>query len=210
MNNVFGKNLRHLRVKKGLEQLELAQLLGRKSSSSVSEWEKGRYTPKSGTLSDIAKIFNVSLQDLMNENLTEETPVNMIPASPKTVQVPILGVIACGDPIIAEENISGYRNESPDNLPAGNVYYVEAKGNSMEPTIPDGSYVLIREQPDVEYGQIAAVIMNDDSEVTLKRIKKQGDLIMLVPDNSDHEPYIVTESNPARILGRAVQFTQDL
>lgn len=210
MSSLFSKNLRHLRLKKGLEQLELAQLLGRKSSSSVSEWEKGSYTPKTGLLSDMARIFNVSLHDLMNKDLTEEKPSNLIPVSPQSVPVPILGAIACGDPITAEENISGHRNESPDSLPSGNVYYVEAKGNSMEPTIPDGSHVLIREQPDVEYGQIAAVLVNDETEVTLKRVKKQGDLVMLVPDNSDHEPFIITKNNPAKILGRAVRFTQDL
>ena len=55
-----------------MEQLELAQLLGRKSASSVSEWERGTYTPKAGVLSDIARIFNVSLSDLMNKDLTDE------------------------------------------------------------------------------------------------------------------------------------------
>lgn len=55
-----------------MEQLELANLLGRKSSSSISEWERGKYTPKSGLLSDIAAIFNVSLTDLMEKDLTLE------------------------------------------------------------------------------------------------------------------------------------------
>jgi len=73
MNNYFPSNLRFLREKRGMEQLELAQLLGRKSASSISEWERGTYTPKAGVLSDIARIFNVSLSDLMNKDLTDET-----------------------------------------------------------------------------------------------------------------------------------------
>ncbi len=72
MNNYFPSNLRFLREKRGMEQLELAQLLGRKSASSISEWERGTYTPKAGVLSDIARIFNVSLSDLMNKDLTDE------------------------------------------------------------------------------------------------------------------------------------------
>ncbi|EIQ82639.1 UNVERIFIED_CONTAM: helix-turn-helix transcriptional regulator [Streptococcus canis] len=68
----FASNLKYLRLKKNMEQLELANLLGRKSSSSISEWEKGKYTPKSGLLSDIAAIFDVSLTDLMEEDLTLE------------------------------------------------------------------------------------------------------------------------------------------
>ncbi|XHV37769.1 helix-turn-helix transcriptional regulator [Streptococcus dysgalactiae subsp. equisimilis] len=69
----FASNLKYLRLKKNMEQLELANLLGRKSSSSISEWEKGKYTPKSGLLSDIAAIFDVTLTDLMEKDLTLES-----------------------------------------------------------------------------------------------------------------------------------------
>ena len=80
----------------------------------------------------------------------------------------------------------------------------------MSPTIPDNSFVLIREQPSVEYGEIAAVLVNGDTEATLKRVKKQGDIIMLIADNTDYPPYIITESNPARIIGKAIQVSVDL
>lgn len=208
MEAKFSSNLKHLRTQKGLEQLELAHMLGRKSSSSISEWEKGTYTPKSGILSDIARIFNVSLEELMNSDLTK--PNNIKKTSPQTVRIPILGTIACGDPIIAEENINGYRYESPDNLPSGDLYYLEASGDSMEPTIPNGSYVLIREQSEVEYGEIAAVLVNGESEATLKKVVRQGETVMLVPINSSYEPIIITKDNPARIIGKAIRFTQDL
>ncbi|WP_195229144.1 helix-turn-helix domain-containing protein [Lactococcus lactis] len=71
--NYFAINLKYLRQKNNMEQLELANLLGRKSSSSVSEWEKGKYTPKVGVLNDIAKIFSIPLSKLMNENLSEQS-----------------------------------------------------------------------------------------------------------------------------------------
>lgn len=137
-------------------------------------------------------------------------PSNINSVTPTTIKIPIIGTIACGDPILADENIIGYRNEHADNLPNGELYYVKAKGNSMEPTIPNGSFVLIREQPEVEIGQIAAVLVNDESDVTLKRVKKQGNLTILVPDNPNHEPMILTKDNPARILGRAMRYSQDL
>lgn len=210
MNNIFGENLKYLRKKNDIEQLELAKMLGRKSASSISEWEKGSYTPKMGVLSDIARIFNVPLQDLMSTELSKKGFENYQAAEPSTVKIPVLGEIACGDPILVAENVSEYRLESPDRLPAGELYYVKAKGDSMEPTIPDGSYVLIREQPEVENGEIAAVLLNDDTEVTLKRIKKQDGLVLLVPENSSYEAHIITENSPAKILGRAIRFTQDL
>ncbi|MDQ0159008.1 LexA family protein [Alkalibacillus salilacus] len=208
MSNVFSKNLRYLRNKKDMDQDELAKLLGRKSSSSISEWEKGTYTPKSGVLSDIAKIFNVNLEDLMNEDLTKET--SNIKNITKITPIPILGKVSCGDPIDAEENIKGYTYELPDTLPVGEFICLETVGDSMHPTIPEGSNVIIRKQPDVESGEIAAVLLNGDLEATLKRVKKQKNNIVLIPDNSDHDPIIVNEEYPAKIIGKAVKFTQNL
>ena len=69
---MFSKNLSYLRNKHGMEQLDLALALGRKSPSSISEWERGKYTPKIKTLAEIATIFNVDLDDLMNKDLTRE------------------------------------------------------------------------------------------------------------------------------------------
>ena len=68
---MFANNLRYLREKHGMDQIDLAMKLGRKSSSSVSEWEKGKYTPKIGVLNDIAEIFGVSITDLMNKDLSD-------------------------------------------------------------------------------------------------------------------------------------------
>lgn len=206
--NYFSKNLKYLRKKNGVEQMQLAEHLGRKSSSSISDWEKGKYTPKTGTLNEIAKYFHVSLSELVEEDLSK-IPSNVSSVS-KTIPIPILGTIACGEPITAEENIEGYREEVSDFLPGGNLFYLKTKGDSMTPTIPLGSYVLIREQPEVEDGEIAAVLVNGDTEATLKRIKRQGDIVMLVPDNSDYQPYIITEDNPAKILGKAIKFSADL
>ncbi|MDT3394570.1 MAG: S24 family peptidase, partial [Bacillota bacterium] len=127
-----------------------------------------------------------------------------------TISIPILGEIACGNPITAVENISGYVEEPSDNLPSGTLFYLKAKGHSMEPTIPDNSNVLIREQPNVEDGEIAAVLVNGDTEATLKRVKHQGNLVILMPDNQAYNPFIVTPDNPARVLGKAIRYTTDL
>ncbi|MBZ5969512.1 XRE family transcriptional regulator [Leuconostoc gasicomitatum] len=67
---MFANNLKYLREKQNMDQMELAIKLGRKSSSSISEWEKGKYTPKIGVLNDIAEIFGVSITDLMNKDLS--------------------------------------------------------------------------------------------------------------------------------------------
>ncbi len=208
--NYFSSNLKYLREKNGMEQIDLAKRLGRKSSSSVSEWEQGKYSPKAGTLSDIATIFGVTLSDLMERDLSKELPSNLIEIKPNFIKVPILGKIACGEPLLVAENIEGYTYEPVDSIPSGNVFSLVAKGDSMEPTIPNGSIVLLREQSDVENGEIAAVQLNGDTEAVLKRVKKQGDSIFLISDNQKYMPIIVNEQNPARIIGKAISYKVQL
>lgn len=69
---MFSQNLKYLRNKHDMEQIDLAHKLGKKSASSISEWEKGKYTPKMKTLKDISDIFNVSINDLMSIDLSEQ------------------------------------------------------------------------------------------------------------------------------------------
>lgn len=70
--NMFAQNLRYLRESHNMEQIELAERLGKKSSSTISEWEKGKYTPRIGVLNDISEIFKVSISDLMNTDLSNQ------------------------------------------------------------------------------------------------------------------------------------------
>lgn len=205
----LGDRIKKARLDRGLTLLEVAERLG-KTEATIQRYESGNIKNlKNDTIEDLASVLNVSPAYLMGWD-TNFIPTNIISLSPTTVKIPILGKIACGDPITAEENLIGYRYESPDLLPSGKLIFLQAKGDSMEPTIPNGSYVLIREQPDVENGEIAAVLVNGDTEATLKRVKKQGDTVFLMPENPRHEPYVITSDNPARILGKAIRFTQDL
>ena len=205
----IGDRIKKARLKKGLTLIEVAEKLG-KTEATIQRYESGNIKNlKNDTIEELAVVLNVSPAYLMGWD-TSALPSNTIPFSPATVKIPVLGIIACGDPITAEENLVGYRYESPDNLPNGKLIYLQAKGDSMEPTIPNGSYVLIREQPEVENGEIAAVLINGDTEATLKRVKRQGDTVFLMPDNPKYEPYIITADNPARIIGKAIRYTQDL
>ena len=205
---MFSKNLKYLREKHGMEQIELANLLGRKSSSSISEWESGKYSPKIGVLSQIASIFHVELDDLMNKDLSFK-PSNLIPIK-QTKLIPVIGSIACGSPIFAEQNVIDTVAFPVELLPSGEVFFLKAYGDSMEPDIKDGSYVMIRKQEDVENGEIAAVLLNGDEDSTLKRVRKMGNTILLEAINDAYEPYLVNEENPARIIGKAVKVLNDL
>ena len=203
LSKYVGSQIRRLREQHGWDQEKLAGKLNT-SRVSISRYESGLRKANQDTLFDLADIFNVSINEFFPR------PENIKPISPNIKKVPILGQIACGDPITAEENIEEYRETVADMLPSGNLFYLKAKGESMSPTIPDGAYVLIREQPDVEDGEIAAVLVNGDTEATLKRVRRQHDVSMLLPDNSDFEPIVLSEDYPGRIIGKAIKFTTDL
>ncbi|TWL93697.1 LexA repressor [Bacillus licheniformis] len=204
LKEIMASNLKKQLKRKGISQTMMARDLNI-PEMTVSNWVKGKTYPRPDKIQLMADYFGIT-----RTQLTEESPSNLTPLAPQTVPIPVLGTIACGEPILAEENVTEYMYESPDQLPSGNLFYLKAKGTSMEPTIPDGSYVLVREQPEVENGAIAAVLVNGDTEATLKRIKRQGDMVILMPDNPNYSPFIITPDNPARIIGQAIQFTQKL
>lgn len=219
-----GIRLKQLMLEKGLKQVDvinrsknLQKELGIKlGKSTLSQYVNDVQSPDQDRIYLLAKFFDVSEPWLMGFDVPKErvpdnerTTKNLLPVS-QLVKIPVLGEIACGEPILAEENISDYREEVADTLPTGNLFYLHCKGDSMAPTIPNNAYVLIRQQPDVEDGEIAAVLVNGDTEATLKRVKRQGNLVMLMPDNQSYDPYIVTPDNPARILGKAIKMSADL
>lgn len=206
-----GNRIRQRRLELGLSGEEVGKMLG-VNKTTVYRYEKGEIDKMP---IEVVEKLSVALRTtpdvIMGWNTDASTPTNLIPINRASiVSIPILGTIKCGQPILAEENITGYREELSDRLPSGNLFYLRSQGDSMLPTIPEGSLVLIREQPTVEYGEVAAVLVNGDTEATLKRVKKQGDIVMLIADNPDYPPYVITKDNPARIIGKAVLVSTEL
>lgn len=201
---IVGENLSKLLEAKGKTQADLARELGI-AETTVSSWVKGKKYPRIDKQQLLADYFGVTRSDI-----TEKKADNVLLITPKVQRIPLLGAIACGDPITAEQNIEKYMYEFSEGLPKGNLFFLEAKGDSMEPTIANGSYVLIREQAEVENGEIAAVLVDGDNFATLKRIKKQGNVVVLMPDNNNHEPIIVTGEVSVRIIGKAIRVIKNL
>lgn len=200
---VLSDNIKKFMEQHGVERAKMADDLNVKYTT-LTDWINGNTYPRIGSIEKIANYFNVEKSDLI-----ESRPSNVIPIT-KTVKIPLLGEIACGDPILAEENIEEYIDEPVNYLPSGNCFYLRAKGESMKPTIPNGSKVLIRQQDDVEDDEIAAVLLTDDNEATLKRIKRVNGVMFLMPDNTEFKPIIISPENPARILGKAIRYTSEL
>ena len=210
----FGDVLKALRLRRGFTQEDVAN--GTQLSKSViSMYETGSRKPSFEVLEAIADFFNVDMNTLTDTKPMDAQPSastdlpnipNIFPL--KTKKVPLLGTIAAGTPIYAEENFDGYR-ESTEDVHAD--FCLKIKGDSMiGARINDGDIVFIRKQPDVENGEIAAVLL--DGEATLKRVYKKNGALVLQAENPKYAP-IVCSAKPCdefRILGKAVAYLHDL
>ena len=219
--------LKELRIEKGISMMEVAKQLGMPYTTYVN-YEKGIREPNSETLILLANYFHVSIDYLIgnvndplfhldNRRILAEinsyedssetqyvSVVNLLPV-PQLRKVPLLGAIACGEPILAAENIED-EVDMPSHISAD--FALRCKGDSMiNARIFDGDIVYIRQQDIVDNNDIAAVLIGE--EATLKRVRLFEDHIVLEPENPKYRPFVYwnEEMNDVRILGKAVAFT---
>ena len=211
-------NLKLLREKKGVSQQAVADYL-EITRQAYSNYENGKRQADYETLLKLGEFFNVSIdyllnkekEPLKNERLSIDNISSEIPYS-SARYAPILGTIPAGAPVLAVEDIEGYATV-PYNDDA-DYFYLRVNGESMKGAgIQTGDLVLIRRQPCADDGQIVACRVNGD-EATLKRYKRQGNTVLLLPENPDFEPRIVPirdfETGAAEIIGVALEFRRTL
>lgn len=198
--------LKQRRKELGLTLAQIADLMG-VAEATVQRWESGNIkTIRHDKISKLADVLKVNPASLMGweEAPVQDLPANIIPM-PEMRKIPVVGSIACGAPILAEEHIEGHV-DIPSNIHAD--FALTCKGDSMiNARIFDGDVVYIRQQATVENGEIAAVLI--DTEATLKRVRLHDDRIILEPANPLYDPLVfrAEEMNNVRILGKAVAFT---
>lgn len=201
------ENIKHLREKRGLSQDSLAEKVGYKDRSSIAKVEAGLVDLSQTKISAFARALGVTPAQLMGIDdapTAPNPPSNLLPM-PKTYKVPLLGTIACGEPILAVEECEE-AVEIPEKINAD--FALRCKGDSMiNARIFDGDIVYIRAQKNVENGQIAAVRIND--EATLKKVYLYNSRIVLRAANPlyDDLEYEGAYLNEIEILGKAVGFT---
>ena len=194
----FSDVLAYLRKRANMSQQQLADAT-RLKRSALGMYETGKREPDFETLEILADFFNVSMDVLTGRTTNESsTPFHL-------TMVPRVGSIACGEPILAEQNIESY-DAVPDFVNCD--FTLVCKGDSMiNARICDGDIVCIKQQPEVENGQIAAVQVGEDS-ATLKRVRYLDGGIALWPENPAYAPMIFTGNDVSkiRILGLATHF----
>lgn len=201
-----GQRMKNRRKAIGLSAEKVAEILG-VSPATIYRYENGDIEKVPGDrLGPIASALQTTPAYLMGwtDGDRDALPANVIPM-PEMRNIPLVGTIACGEPILAEENIEEYIS-IPKHIKAD--FALTCKGDSMiNARIFDGDIVYIRQQDTVENGEIAAVLI--DNEATLKRVRLFDDHISLEPENPMYKPFVYwnEEMNNVRILGKAVAFT---
>ena len=155
----------------------------------------------------MAEYFGIEKSALLED--PDRLPAGAIPYQKRPTQpVPIVGVVSCGVPLLAEDNIEGYYETSLQDITTGEIYFwLRAKGDSMiNVGIHEGDLLLIRQQNDVDSGDIAVVSINSD-EATLKRIIKKENAIILQPENPSYETkiFVGEEMISVHIRGRLMK-----
>lgn len=204
----IGDRIKQRRKELGLTADEVADRLG-VDRSTIFRYEKGAINKvPSDTLAKLATILRTSPVYLLGLSDKQVLPSNILPISTK--KIPLLGEIACGVPIYANEDRESYIEVSTD-IHAD--FCLKAHGDSMiNARIQDGDIVFIRKQPMVDNGEIAAIIINDDA--TLKRVfyyPKKGQLV-LQAENPAYPPLVYSgeDINSITILGKAIAFQSDV
>ena len=202
------ERIKYLREERGMSRQELAEKVGYKTASAVNKIELGLRDINQSKIVEFAKALNTTPSYLLGDDQFNIFSIPNIIPIPKMKQIPLLGTIACGEPITAVENIETYITvDSKANVD----FAFKCKGDSMiNARIFDGDIVYIHSQPDVENGEIAAVLINN--EATLKKVHKYPNKLVLSPCNPMYDDLVYTEEqlNDIRILGKAIMFVSTI
>ena len=208
---VFAQNLLHYMNKYNKTQKDIADIVG-VSAPTVNDWIKAKKYPRIDKIEKLANYFGILKSNLIEEHTSETTDTINAPNIFKieTKKFPLLGNIACGEPVFANEEMGLYI-EAGANIHAD--FCLKASGDSMiGARIHDGDIVFIRQQSSVEDGEIAAVLIDD--EATLKRVyyDKSIGILSLFAENPKYKAlhFRGAELDKIRILGKAVAFQSDI
>lgn len=210
IRKTFQKNLIRLFETTGKMKKDLADYVG-VSANTVTSWCAGQKVPRMDKLDMICSFFHVDRSDLLQSKT--ETPQNL--DTMDVIKIPVLGRVVAGDPQEAIQEadefmyIPSMNHRRPEDYFALRVY-----GESMEPNLLDGDIAIVHIQPDIESGQIAVVLI-DNQDATVKRVFIAPDGITLVADNPSvfHPRFFSNEDChvlPVQILGQVVSIQREM
>lgn len=205
---VIGDKIKEALKVRGMTQAELAEAT-KIPKATLNFYVNGRTGPKQDALYLIAQALRVRPDWLMGYDvpMTHTQTIETVPIH-DTIRVPILGKVAAGEPMYTEGNIEGEVMIDPAITEGRPCFALRVKGDSMTPQILDQDIIIVREQEEVDNGNIVVATVGT-SEGCVKRLKKYPNAISLVSVNPMYEPMYfpaeAVESLPVRIWGKVVE-----
>jgi len=193
---IFSYNIQYYMLINNKDRNDICKDLDVKYST-FNDWHNGNVYPRIDKIEMLANYFKIQKSDLIEQRKTKNG-----------VRIPILGRVVAGIAIEAVEEIIG-EEVIPESLAkTGSFFGLQVKGNSMEPRFTEGDFVIVKQQPDIESGDIAVVLVNG-SEATIKRILKDSNGITLVAFNNSYLPKFYSnediEKLPITIIGKVIK-----
>lgn len=205
------KNIKRRRQQLKMTQTDLALKMGYADKSMIAKIEKGNVDLPQSKILAFANVLETTPGELMGWDYEAE-PTETVDNIYKLdkIKLPMLGKVACGEPIFADEDRESYIMVGTD---IGADFCLQCQGDSMiNARIHDGDIVFVKKTDIVENGEIAVVIIDD--EATLKRFfyYREQNLVILKPENPKYQDIIITgeQLNQVRVIGRAVAFQSDV
>ena len=204
--SILAKNIRHYMEQNNKTRNEMCEALGVKYTT-FTDWVNAKTYPRIDRIEQMAAYFGIEASALLED--PDRLPFGAIPYQERPTQpIPIVGVVSCGIPLLAEDNIEGYIDTPIQDITTGETYFwLRATGDSMMNVgIHEGDLLLIRQQNDVNSGDIAVVTINGD-DATLKRVIKKENALILQPENPSYETkiFVGKEMETVHIRGRLMK-----
>lgn len=192
--NMNKLDLKSIRLARGLSLKDVADKVG-VATMTYRNWEFKPEVITKDFILPLSQILDIPVFQLLE-----------IPEKAMSISAPVLGHISKGVPLISEVNITEYRNILIDVPNKHECFYLKVEDDSMLPTFPANSYVLFRQQKQIETGEIGAFLIEGERYGTVKRFKRYSDgLTILNPDNKEYSPILVDSNHPVKILGKAIR-----
>ena len=204
-------DLKQRRIELNLTMLEVAKLVG-VSEATISRYESGNIkNMRRDRIEKYAKALQVSPSEFLD--IQEEPQISKIPYTEEgTVLVPLIGKVAAGYSCHAEDNISEYIRTDGSSLKTGYDYFwLEVKGDSMEPELHEKDLVLVQEQSELD-SECYAVVTVDNEDGLVKQVQIDNTKITLKSINPYYPPRVFEKQdmNRIKIVGRVIEIKRRL
>ena len=219
--STLSENLKEIRTYRKLSMNKLAELSG-VNKSTISEIESGKIlNPATSTLQKLSNTLCVTINELLSsvtnkdlDNLNSKLDVQQLAKDAilyDVVNIPILGNVRAGEPILAQENITGYNPVLKSILcTEKNYFYLRVQGDSMNQEFNEGDLLLIEQTDYIENGDIAVVLI-DGQDATVKKVIKNENMVTLIPmsNNPKYVPHMYdVVKDEIKIIGKVIQATK--